>query len=111
MSDRVFPLILEYQVNFIQAQSDIAQFLVFGRPIGRTVSDAVYVLDVIAGIDYNDPATITWSKYIPQGGFKQFLNRYGLKGKRLGIVRNPFFALLNDSNLNQAFEKHFETLR
>ncbi|KAK7258042.1 hypothetical protein RIF29_32437 [Crotalaria pallida] len=79
--------------------------------LGRTVSDAVYILDVIAGIDYNDPATTTWSKYIPQGGFKQYLNPDGLKGKRLGIVRNPFFGLLGDSQVTQAFEKHFQTLR
>ncbi|KAK7312240.1 hypothetical protein VNO77_35971 [Canavalia gladiata] len=78
--------------------------------LSRTVSDAVYVLDVIAGIDYNDPATTTWSKYIPQAGFKQYLNPNGLKGKRLGIVRNPFFGLL-DSDVTQAFEKHFQTLR
>ncbi|KAF7810801.1 putative amidase [Senna tora] len=78
---------------------------------GRSVSDAVYVLDVIAGIDYNDPTTTTWSKYIPQGGFKQYLKPYGLKGKRLGIVRNPFFDLLNDSNITLDFENHFQILR
>ncbi|XP_057752801.1 probable amidase At4g34880 [Arachis stenosperma] len=78
--------------------------------ISRTVSDAVFVLDVISGIDYNDPATTTWSKYIPQGGFKQFLNQNGLRGKRLGIVRNPFFGLLA-SDVVQHFEKHFQTLR
>ncbi|XP_057746127.1 probable amidase At4g34880 [Arachis stenosperma] len=76
----------------------------------RTVSDAVFVLDVISGIDYNDPATTTWSKYIPQGGFKQFLNQNGLKGKRLGIARNPFFGLLA-SNVAPQFEKHFQTSR
>ncbi|KAK7264167.1 hypothetical protein RJT34_31772 [Clitoria ternatea] len=78
--------------------------------LSRTVSDAVYVLDVIAGIDYNDPATTAWSKYIPLGGFRQYLNPNGLKGKRLGIVRNPFFGLL-DSDVTKAFEKHFQTLR
>ncbi|XP_054786831.1 probable amidase At4g34880 [Prosopis cineraria] len=79
--------------------------------LARTVSDAAYVLDVIAGPDYNDPETRTWSKYVPQGGFKRYLNRYGLKGKRLGIVRNPFFSLLNDTDITLAFEKHFQTLR
>ncbi|KAI4297730.1 hypothetical protein L6164_037603 [Bauhinia variegata] len=81
------------------------------RSIARTVSDAVYVLDIIAGLDYNDPATATWSRYIPLGGFKQYLNPYGLKGKRLGIVRNPFFGFIEDPAVTQAFEKHFLTLR
>ncbi|TKY75478.1 Carbon-nitrogen ligase [Spatholobus suberectus] len=81
------------------------------RPICRTVQDAVYVLDVIVGIDYNDPATINASKYIPPGGYKQYLKVDGLKGKRLGIVREPFISLLNDSDITQAFEKHTETLR
>ncbi|RVW38603.1 putative amidase C869.01 [Vitis vinifera] len=82
-----------------------------GRPICRTVSDAVEVLDVIVGFDYRDEATRTASKYIPQGGYKQFLNANGLKGKRLGIVRNPFYMFGNGSVLPQVFEHHFHTLR
>ncbi|KAI9127671.1 hypothetical protein K1719_000664 [Acacia pycnantha] len=79
--------------------------------LARTVSDAVYVLDAIVGPDHNDLETTAGSKYIPQGGFKQYLNRYGLKRKRLGIVRNPFFGLLNDTNITLIFQKHFQTLR
>ncbi|KAA3465628.1 Amidase family protein isoform 1 [Gossypium australe] len=51
-------------------------------PMCRTVADAVYVLYAIAGLDYNDKATIEASKYIPRGGYKQFLKIDGLKGKR-----------------------------
>ncbi|KAA0049736.1 putative amidase isoform X2 [Cucumis melo var. makuwa] len=80
-------------------------------PIGRTVTDAVIVLDTIVGFDYNDAATRTASKYIPYGGYKQFLNPNGLKGKRLGIVRNPFFSFFNDSTITQAFDDHFNTLK
>ncbi|RVW96600.1 putative amidase C869.01 [Vitis vinifera] len=58
-----------------------------------------------------DEATRTASKYIPQGGYKQFLNANGLKGKRLGIVRNPFYMFGNGSVLPQVFEHHFHTLR
>ncbi|KAJ1378548.1 Amidase signature domain [Sesbania bispinosa] len=75
-----------------------------------TVADAVYVLDAIVGPDENDPETITLSKNIPPEGYKKHLKVDGLKGKRLGIVRNPFFGLLNDSIVNQTFEKHFQTL-
>ncbi|KAJ0076747.1 hypothetical protein Patl1_36088 [Pistacia atlantica] len=80
-------------------------------PICRTVADAVHVLDAIAGFDYNDPATKEASKYIPYGGYKQFLKPYGLKGKRLGIVRNPFFYFDKGSPLTQAFEYHLQILR
>ncbi|GLU02768.1 hypothetical protein SLE2022_200050 [Rubroshorea leprosula] len=80
-------------------------------PICRAVSDAVYVLDAIAGLDYNDKATRKASRHIPYGGYKQFIKPHGLKGKRLGIVRNPFFDFPNGSALTQAFESHFNTLR
>ncbi|XP_048337351.2 probable amidase At4g34880 [Ziziphus jujuba] len=80
-------------------------------PIGRTVSDAVSVLDAIVGLDYNDQATTRASKYIPPGGYKQFLKVDGLKGKRLGIVRDPFFTSGTGSLQSQAFENHFQTLR
>lgn len=79
-------------------------------PICRTVSDAVIVLDAIVGVDYNDAATGEASKYIPYGGYKQFLKPYGLKGKRLGIVRNPFLGFASKAE-SQAFEYHLRTLR
>nr|XP_048336250.1 probable amidase At4g34880 isoform X2 [Ziziphus jujuba var. spinosa] len=80
-------------------------------PICRTVSDAVHVLDAIVGIDQNDIATIETSKYVPKGGYAQFLRRGGLKGKRIGIVRDPFFDFGNDTFLAQTFKQHFKTLR
>ncbi|KAJ1411665.1 Amidase signature domain [Sesbania bispinosa] len=80
-------------------------------PTCRTVADAVYVLDAIAGADNNDPRTINCSKHIPIGGYKRYLRRNGLRRKRLGIVRNPYLGLLNNSFVTNAFEKHFQTLR
>lgn len=78
----------------------------------RTVSDAVYVLDAIVGYDHNDAqATREASKYIPPGGYTPFLKADGLIGKRLGIVRNPFFSFNNDTARAHAFEHHFRTLR
>ncbi|CAN1771190.1 Probable amidase At4g34880 [Linum perenne] len=56
-------------------------------PICRTVADAAHVLDTITGFDRNDPATKAAAKYIPRGGYKQFLKQKGLKGKRLGISK------------------------
>ncbi|CAI0445378.1 unnamed protein product, partial [Linum tenue] len=68
-------------------QDTIGHFGTFHfRPICRTVADAVHVLDAIAGFDEFDPATREASKYIPYGGYKQFLKANGLKGKRIGVV-------------------------
>uniref|UniRef100_A0A2N9H3V5 Amidase domain-containing protein n=1 Tax=Fagus sylvatica TaxID=28930 RepID=A0A2N9H3V5_FAGSY len=79
-------------------------------PICRTVADAVYVLDAIAGIDHNDNATIQTSRYIPKGGYAQFLNSDGLRGKRLGIVR-AFYNFGNDTIISRTVEQHLKTLR
>lgn len=79
------------------------------RPICRTVSEAAYVLDSIAGFDPRDyEATKAAAKFIPSGGYVQFLNEDGLEGKRLGVVRNPFISL---SHHVAAFESHLHTLR
>ncbi|KAF5727835.1 putative amidase [Tripterygium wilfordii] len=81
-------------------------------PICRTVSDAVYLLDVIAGFDPRDyEATKAAAKFIPVGGYKQFLNMNGLEGKRLGVVRRLFSTLLNGSTVIPTFEGHLDTLR
>ncbi|KAM1453837.1 hypothetical protein FF1_003442 [Malus domestica] len=79
-------------------------------PICRTVSDAAYVLDVIAGIDQNDVATTKASRYIPKGGYAQFLRRDGLRGKRIGIVR-ALFNISGQTSSTPIYEKHFNTLR
>ncbi|KEH20625.1 putative asparaginyl-tRNA synthase (glutamine-hydrolyzing) [Medicago truncatula] len=79
-------------------------------PICRTVSDAAYVLETIAGIDPFDKATIEASKYIPKGGYAQFLKKDGLRGKRLGVVR-LYYEFGNDTLLDKTFKLHLNTLR
>ncbi|PON55086.1 Amidase [Parasponia andersonii] len=79
-----------------------------------TVSDAVCVLDAIVGYDPRDhEATKTAAKFIPECGYKQFLKKDGLKGKRLGIVRNPFLNSYNGSGSSaiSTFVHHLKTLR
>lgn len=84
----------------------------WNRPICRTVADAVHVLDAIVGIDHNDNATIETSQYIPKDGYAQFLKADGLRGMRLGIVReNPVYYFKNDTIANETIEQHFNTLR
>ncbi|CAL9766868.1 unnamed protein product [Musa acuminata subsp. burmannicoides] len=80
-------------------------------PIGRTVSDAVQVLEAIVGFDQRDAvATKAASKYIPRGGYKQFLQVDGLRGKRIGILR-AFFTFPNGSVQQKVFEEHFNTMK
>ncbi|OIT28019.1 PREDICTED: putative amidase C869.01 [Nicotiana attenuata] len=80
-------------------------------PICRNVTDAVYMLDVIVGVDPRDEVTMEAAKYIPEGGYKQFLREDGLKGKRIGIVRHPFVEMIHGEIEKAAFEHHLDLLR
>ncbi|KAK7247025.1 hypothetical protein RIF29_41901 [Crotalaria pallida] len=80
-------------------------------PICRTVSDAAYVLETIAGLDFDDKATIEASKYVPKGGYAQFLKKDGLRGKRLGVLRSLFYDFGNATYLREIYEQRLNTLR
>jgi Asp-tRNA(Asn)/Glu-tRNA(Gln) amidotransferase A subunit family amidase len=58
-------------------------------PIARTVRDAALLLDVIAGYDPNDPVTAYAAGQVP-ATYTAFLNKDGLRGARLGVIREPF---------------------
>jgi len=57
-----------------------------GGPMARTVEDATRILEVIAGYDPNDPVTIHSMGKIPDN-YQQFLQKDGLKGARIGVLR------------------------
>jgi amidase len=57
-------------------------------PMARTVTDLVKVLDVMVGYDPEDPVTARAVGHIPET-FTKFLDKNGLKGARLGILREP----------------------
>lgn len=81
-------------------------------PICRTVSDAVHVLDVIVGFDPRDSeATKSAAQFIPPGGYKQFLNKQGLQGKKIGVLRDPFLIPYEGSDVISIFEDHLNILR
>ena len=81
------------------------------RPICRTISDAVRVLDAIVGYDARDAvATKKASRYIPRGGYMQFLRTDGLRGKRIGIP-NGFFKYPNGTVQPTIFHQHLDTMR
>jgi amidase len=58
-------------------------------PMARTVADAVTLLGALTGIDSNDAVTKT-SAGKSFTDYTRFLDRDGLKGARLGIVRKNF---------------------
>ncbi|TVU07378.1 hypothetical protein EJB05_47430, partial [Eragrostis curvula] len=80
-------------------------------PICRTVADAVHVLDAIVGYDELDAAaTRAASKYIPDGGYMQFLKIDGLNGKRIGVVNGLFDV--DDGTVRQTvYQQHLNTMR
>ena len=57
-------------------------------PMARTVRDAAILLDVLAGYDPNDPITAYSVGHIPST-YTSFLTVDGLRGLRLGIIREP----------------------
>ena len=76
----------------------------------RTVSDAVQVLDAIVGYDaFDAEATRAASKFIPHGGYMQFIKKDGLRGKRIGVP-NGFFQGYGEARL-RVYKQHLATMR
>ena len=60
-------------------------------PMTRTVRDAAILLDTIAGYDSNDPVTAYAAGRTP-GSYADGLDRDGLRGARIGVIREPMDA-------------------
>ena len=58
-------------------------------PMARTVTDMVTLLDVISGVDPDDPATTNAEGHIAEH-YAEFLNPDGAHGKRIGVLRQAF---------------------
>ena len=67
-------------------------------PMTRSVRDAAIVLDVISGYDRNDPVTADSYGHKP-ATYTSFLDRNGLRGLRLGVIRD---AVGRDADPNSA---------
>ncbi len=67
----------------------IAQSQDTAGPMTRTVMDAALLLSAMAGIDMLDPAT-RYSQGRNAGDYIRYLDAQGLKGARVGVVRNFF---------------------
>jgi Asp-tRNA(Asn)/Glu-tRNA(Gln) amidotransferase A subunit family amidase len=90
-------------------------------PMTRTLEDAVVVLQVIAGPDQDDPVTTPGTPiardFSPSGrpptfpNFVESLRKDGLKGKRIGVLRQAYETDTTDPEVVKVFMKALEDLR
>ncbi|KPK64910.1 MAG: hypothetical protein AMS21_06195, partial [Gemmatimonas sp. SG8_38_2] len=81
-----------------------------GGPMGRSVADAVAVLDVIAGYDAADPITAA-SEGDRAESYSAFLLEDGLNGARIGVVRQISDTETADAEILERFEAALEVMR
>jgi amidase len=79
-------------------------------PMTRTLTDAVAVFQVIAGEDPDDPATAA-ARGKPIPNYAQSLQRDGLKGARLGILRQAYERATTDPEIVDVFMAAIEDLK
>ena len=79
-------------------------------PMTRTLADAVAVLQVIAGEDPDDPATAA-ARGKPIPNYAQSLQRDGLEGIRLGILRQAYERETTDPEIVEVFMAAVDDLK
>ncbi len=79
-------------------------------PMCRTVTDLAKLLDVIAGPDPEDPASLKSEGHIPKT-YTAFLKKDGLKGARLGVLRQAFTPKGTDPKILAEFENVISELK
>ena len=80
-----------------------------GGPMARTVEDAVRILEVIAGYDPDDPVTEYSKGKVPEN-YMQYLDKDGLKGARIGVLR-LLSEVDPDAEIHALFEQAIEDLQ
>lgn len=93
--DGIIPLYLDHDI---------------GGPMARTVADAAAVFEVIAGHDSADAATEA-SRDRPAVRYRDALDPDGLRGKRIGVVRQLADAGSGDGEIKIRFEEALAVLR
>src|SRR6266478_10120257 len=81
-----------------------------GGPMARTVADAVTIFDVIAGYDAADPVTAA-SQGKRADSYLKFLDKDGVRGTRLGVVRQLFTPQNTDPDVMKRMEQALADLR
>ena len=79
-------------------------------PITRNVADAAVMLDVMAGYDPDDPVTAFSIGNIPKT-YTAYLDRNGLKGARIGVLRTLFGSGPDYEEVNRVTAAAIETLK
>ena len=79
-------------------------------PMCRTVTDLAILLDVIAGPDPEDAISQKSAGHIPKS-YTTSLKKDGLKGVRLGVLRQAFVAKDSDPKILAEFEKVLSELK
>ena len=78
-------------------------------PMTRTVADAALVLSVISGYDSSDDKTAPCRK-TPAFNYQSYLTADGLRGKRLGVIRNFFGQDSLHSSVNTIMQSALQSL-
>jgi amidase len=76
-------------------------------PMARTLTDAVILLSALAGVDPRDAATAQSARHVVD--YTRFLDRQGLRGKRIGVARDKFTGY-NDAT-DRLFNKAVEIMK
>jgi Asp-tRNA(Asn)/Glu-tRNA(Gln) amidotransferase A subunit family amidase len=79
-------------------------------PMARTMTDLVRLLDAIAGVDANDPATTEAAGKIPDS-YKPFLKESGARGKHLGVFRQALRVEGADPHVVALLDRAVDDLR
>jgi Asp-tRNA(Asn)/Glu-tRNA(Gln) amidotransferase A subunit family amidase len=88
----------------------LSLFADIAGPMARTVADAAAVLGVVAGYDPDDPVTAAM-KDKPVPDYTASLVADGLKGARIGVMRQAFEGPTVDPEIRAAFNRAIEDLR
>ena len=79
-------------------------------PMARTVADAVAVLQVISGPDPGDPVTAASAGRVPQD-YAASLVRDGLRGARIGVLRQAYERPTTDPEVVRLFQAALDDMR
>ena len=79
-------------------------------PMARTVADAVAILQVVVGADTADDASAPYRDFVPPD-YSKSLVRDGLRGARIGILRQAYERPTLDSQITQVFARAVADLR
>jgi len=77
-------------------------------PITRTVADAARMLEVMAGYDPDDPATAWSIGHV--ANYTAFLDKRGLKGARIGILKTLFGTKPEHLEVNRVIDRAIEAM-